>query len=280
MIEWRKRLAMAPEDVVSKTFDATTQFYLNCPGESRDNSVWHYKSRFPGLRYPRLREGVATDTFFPSVISDRGNTCSQFFAGTKSNRWEIYPLKSESDNELALEDFTRDCGVPMFVKSDNAMSEVGKKWTEHCQDQCIAQQTTEPHTPSQNQAKPRIGHLNSMVMRCMRAFNVPVNKHDWVQKWCCYEHNILASRALKWDTPLTISTGYTPDISKFRFHIWEPIWYFVPGVKAPLNNLRPARWLGFANSSGDDMTYYIWTENDPRRDKQGQKQGIKLLILS
>ena len=94
MIEWRKRLAMAPEDVVSKTLDATTQFYLNCPGETRDNPVRHYKSRFPGLRYPRLREGVATDTFFPSSVSDRGNTCSQFFVGTKSNRWEVYPLKT------------------------------------------------------------------------------------------------------------------------------------------------------------------------------------------
>ena len=147
----------------------------------------------------------------------------------------------------------------MFLKSDNAMSEVGSEWTKHCRDQCIAQQTTEPHTPSQNQAEPRIGHLNSMVMRCMRNFNVPISKHDWVQKWCCDVHNILASRALKWETSLSISTGYTPDISKFRFHIWEPIWYFVPGEKSPLNNLRPTRWLGFANSSGDDMTYYIWT---------------------
>ena len=73
MIEWRKRLAMAPEDVVSKTLEKTTQFYLNCPGKNRDVPQRHYKSIFPGLRYPRLREGVATYTFFPSVVSDRGN---------------------------------------------------------------------------------------------------------------------------------------------------------------------------------------------------------------
>ena len=82
------------------------------------------------------------------------------------------------------------------------------------------------------------------------------------------------------ENPLSINTGYTPDISKFRFHIWEPIWYFVPDIKAPLNNLRPARWLGFANSSRDDMNYYIWTENDPKRNKNGQKQERHRILIS
>ena len=71
---------------------------------------------------------------------------------------------------------------------------------------------------------------------------------------------------------MTDSSGHTPDISKFRFHIWEPIWYFVSGVKVPLNNLRLDRKLEFADSSGHDMTYYIWTEDDPRRNKKGHKQ--------
>ena len=61
--------------------------------------------------------------------------------------------------------------------------------------------------------------------------------------------------------------------------MWEPVWYFVPGVKAPKNNLLPARWLGFANSSGDDMTYYIWTENDPRRTKKGTKQARHRVLI-
>ena len=63
--------------------------------------------------------------------------------------------------------------------------------------------------------------------------------------------------------------------------MWEPIWYFVPGIKAPKNNLRPARWLGFAPSSGDEMTYYIWTEDEPRKNKQGLRQAKhKILIRS
>ena len=271
MVEWRKRLAMTPEDVVHRTLEKTTQFYLNCEDDNRDVPQRHFKSRFPGLRYPRLQEGVSTDTFFPSVTSDRGNTCSQFFVGNKTNRWEVFPLRSESYNHNALKDFTRRCGVPLFVKSDNAKSETGSEWTEHCRDQCIEQLYTEPHTPWQNNAEPRIGNLNTMVVRVMKHFKVPLNKHDWAQKWCCDVHNILASREHNWETPLTLSTGYTQDISKFRFYLWEPIWYFVPGIKAPKNNLRKARWLGFAHSSGDNMTYYICTEDDPKWDKHGNK---------
>ena len=118
-----------------------------------------------------------------------------------------------------------------------------------------------------------------MVKRVTRKFNVPLSKHDWVQKYCCDVHNILACRYLNWESPLTVDSGNTQDISKFRFHMWEPVWYFVPGVKAPKNNLLPARWLGFANSSGDDMTYYIWTENDPRRTKKGTKQARHRVLI-
>ena len=64
---------------------------------------------------------------------------------------------------------------------------------------------------------------------------------------------------------MEISTGFTPDISVFRFHIWEPVWYYDPGVKQPRDNLRKARWLGIAWQSGDAFTYFIQTER-PRAE--------------
>ena len=144
---------MTPEDIVHRTLEKTTQFYLNCEDDNRDIPRRHFKSRFPGLRYPRLQEGVSTDTFFPSVTSDRGNTCSQFFVGNKTNRWEVFPLRTESHNHNALKDFTRRCGVPLFVKSDNAKSETGLEWTKHCRDQCIEQIYTETDTLWQNNSE-------------------------------------------------------------------------------------------------------------------------------
>jgi hypothetical protein len=264
MQEWRKRLAMLPEEVVRKTLENSTNFYLNIEAENREDPRKHYKYRFPGLRYPRQKETVATDTFFPSVKSRRGNTCSQFFVGTASDRWEVYPLKSESYNVSALQDYSRDVGIPATLKSDNAQSETGTKWTKHCRLHCIKQETTEPHTPWQNPAEPKIGQLHSMVKKVMRAFQVPLSEHDWAQKWCVDVHNISASRKLAWKSPMAVSEGHTQDISPFRFHLWEPIWYFNK-AKAPKDPWQKARWLGFAHNSGDAMTYHVRTEGkDPQ----------------
>ena len=175
-------------------------------------------------------------------------------------------MKSENKNGEALQDFVRTHGAPIAVKTDCAQSELGTKWTSTCRNNCIAQETTEPHHPHQNPAEKRIGDLGSMVRRVMRDFRVPLNKHDWVQKWCTDVHNILACRSLNWRTPLEVSTGNTPDISAFRFHVWEPIWYFDPNIKQPESNLKKGRWLGFAWQAGDALTYYIETEKEKGRN--------------
>ena len=213
--EWKKRLAMLPDDIIKKTIENTTQFYMNVECENRQNPRHHYKSRFPALRLKRQNEMVASDTFFPSIQTNRGHTCSQFFAGTKSDRWEVFPLKSECNNGTALQDYSRRIGVPPSIKTDCAQSELGTIWTDHCRRYCIDQQTTEPHSPWQNPGEPRIGNLNNMVSLVMKAFNVPLGEHDWAQKWCCDCHNAAASKRVDWHAPLTISEGHTNDISKF-----------------------------------------------------------------
>jgi hypothetical protein len=76
-------------------------------------------------------------THFPAVTSDRGNTCSQIFVGTDSDRWEVYPIKTESLNSTALQDSTRQIRSPTNLKTDNAQSELAVTWTSHCCDQCI-----------------------------------------------------------------------------------------------------------------------------------------------
>ena len=255
--EWQRRLAMVPEAAVIKTLDNTTQNYSNLEAENRQDPRRHFRWCAPGLRVPRLNEEVASDTFFPSVKSKRGNTCSQFFAGQSSRRWDVFPLKSEKYNDTALQDFTRQVGAPDVLISDNAQSETGADWTKHCRTYCINTKTTEPHTPWQNPAEPDIGKLGSRVKNCMRAFNVPLQYHDWVQKWVCECHNHTANRTLNWSVPESKRLGYTPDISRFRFHVWEPIWYFEPGTNQPEHGFRKSRWLGFAKNCGDHFTYFI-----------------------
>ena len=214
------------------------------------------------MKLPRLKEGVATDTFFPSEKTSMGHTCSQFFVGTDTHRWYVQPLKKESHNLTELQDFSRNLGLPLFVKSDCAQSEIGEKWTEHCRDHCIGMLTSEPGHPWQNPAEKRIGTLGNMVTANMRATGMPMQCYNWMQLWCVDVHNVLSSKNLGYQNPLCYSTGYTTDISKFRFYPCEPIWCYIPSAKAPHDNLKKARWLGFAHAAGDEMTY-IRTEKEP-----------------
>eukprot|EP00957_Ditylum_brightwellii_P082107 6243947-Ditylum_brightwellii.AAC.1 len=65
MQEWRKRLVMLPEAVIEKTWENSTNFILNIEAKNREDPRKHYKYHFPELRYPRQKETVTTDTFFP-----------------------------------------------------------------------------------------------------------------------------------------------------------------------------------------------------------------------
>jgi len=147
LVKWRRRLALALADIVEKTLKNTMQYYMTVDCENRTNMRQHHQSQFRGLKLPRLKEGVATDTIFPSEKTSMGHTCSQFFIVTDTDRWYVQPLKKESHNSTALQDFSRNVGLPLFAKSDCAQTEIGEKWTEHCRDHCIGMLRSEPGHP-------------------------------------------------------------------------------------------------------------------------------------
>mmetsp|Transcript_26234 Transcript_26234/g.54036 ORF Transcript_26234/g.54036 Transcript_26234/m.54036 type:complete len:168 (-) Transcript_26234:33-536(-) len=149
--------------------------------------------------------------------------------------------------------------------NDNAQSETGVKWTEILRDYMIQTKTSEPHHPHQNQAEPEWGRLSKMVQNCLRVFNAPISLAYWCVKWCCQINNVSARKSLNWQVPVTISQGWTPDISHLRFHFYKPIWYFQPNIKSPKNNLLKGRFLAFADSCGNALTYYILTEPEDRK---------------
>jgi len=158
LAEWRQRLALAPADTVEKTLENAMQCHMTEDCENRTNMRQHCQSGFRGLKLPRPKEGVVTNTFFPSEKTSMGHTCSQFFARTDTDRWHLQPLKKESHNSTALQDFSRNVGLPLFVKSDCAQSEIGEKWTEHCRDHCIGMLTSEPEHPVGTRSNPQRGN--------------------------------------------------------------------------------------------------------------------------
>ena len=103
---------------------------------------------------------------------------------------------------------------------------------------------TEPHSPWQNASEHAINDLGVMTIRNMREFNVPLNQYHWCMKWCKDAHNVLNMRKLGWRTPKEVMTEDTPDISMFKFYIWEDIFYLDPDVKQPNYNMLPGKFLG------------------------------------
>ena len=54
--------------------------------------------------------------------------------------------------------------------------------------------------------------------------------------------------------------GDTPDISMFKYHIWEKVYFLDPTIKQPRDKMVPARFLGIAWQHGDVLSYYVRTE--------------------
>ena len=118
--EWRKRLALAPDETMSHDLDNSTQLAIGVESDNRSVSRRHCKSRFPFFKYPRLNDEFHTDSFFPSARLAQNCTCAQAFAGKGAGRWEVCPMSRESHSLRSLQDFVRTSDVPPTLKRDNA----------------------------------------------------------------------------------------------------------------------------------------------------------------
>ena len=78
--------------------------------------------------------------------------------------------------------------------------------------------------------------------------------------------NHLASKVLKWRTPLEALTGSTPDISAIiQFRFWEPVYYRRHDSSFPSDTKEEAgHFVGFATSVGDALTYLVLTDNSSK----------------
>ena len=268
MGELRKRLAYIPEESINKTLANTTQYYLQVTEENQSNPQQHFRKRFKAIPDRRQHESVATDFVYFSKKSSQGHIGGQFFSGVKSKRWEFYPLQKENQNSQALLDYIRKLGPPHEIISDNAKSEVGNAWTNIMRDHMIKSRTSEPHNQHQNPSEAEWGRLGNMIKNVLRQSRAPVELCNWTAMYCCQINNHVSRRSLKYKTPMEISNGHTPDISMFRFHFYEPLWYFDPKIKLPRSNLLKCRYLGLAESCGDAMTYYLLKEPDSAKTRR------------
>lgn len=146
----------------------------------------------------------STDKFFPSVKSTQWCICSQFFvASDLSNTWDVHPLKLESQNIgallQALQNHCQYKDIPGIVWSDNAPSNKCKSLATFIREHCIEGQTSFPdgaHTT--NPAERNIGYLCWVDQTSHQEYQIPVEHHHWVQKCCCWVHNVASSWKPSW----------------------------------------------------------------------------------
>ena len=126
----KKYLALAPEDVIRKTFQSTKQFKMHVEAENKKVGQRHYKSRFPAFKEKRANALFYSDTSSPLEKGADGSTCtSQLFIGKDTDYMYVHPMKTELNSFQVLQDFGCKVSLPKCTKIDNAQTEVGINWT-------------------------------------------------------------------------------------------------------------------------------------------------------
>ena len=67
----------------------------------------------------------------------------------------------------------------------------------------------------------------------------------------------LSKDTLKGRCPQEKLLGHTPDISKFRFAWFQPVWYYSPTLSFPQDRMEPGFFLKMADNTGDSFAYEI-----------------------
>ena len=249
-------LAFLPLETIKHTLNCTTQlakWHATVPMKR------HWKARFPFLNIHRLREPVATDTFFANCKSIGGFTCAQVFFGIQSRMINVYPMRTESDGPHAYEDFLRDEGCPTLLRRDNSKMQTGENFTSINRHFCIKDGLTEPYHPQQNPAENQaVKWLKSHAQVVMNISGAP--EYAWADcmLWIADVHNVVANDSLNLRTPYETRHGSTPDISAYiLFTFWEKILYYDSEQSFPNSKELPGHFLGVAKNSGDALTFRI-----------------------
>ena len=251
-------LAYLPISTIQNTLQCTTQlakWHTKVPMQR------HWQPRFPFLNVHRLREPVATDTFFANCKAIGGDTCAQVFYGIQSHMINVYPMLSENEGPNAYEDFIREEGCPTLLRRDNSKMQTGQKFTMINRHFCVKDGYTEPYHPHQNPAENQaVRWLKSHAQTVMNITGAPNYVWSFCMLWIADVHNIVAHEALEYRTPYEKRHGTTPDISAYiLFHFWEQILYLDSEQSYPDSKELPGYFLGVAKHSGDALTFKILT---------------------
>jgi hypothetical protein len=214
------------------------------------------------LRYRRIRADVFTDTLESAIPSKRGNKYAQVFA-TPFGWTRVHPMakKSNAHDGLSLL-FARD-GVPNCLIMDNSKEQTLGEFKRKAREADCWIKQTEPYSPWSNYAELAIRELKKGCARKMLKAHVPKRLWDDCLEMEAYirSHTYNGHPLLKGETPETVVSGETADISEFAEHAFYDWVKFRDTVVAyPDNKLVLGRYLGPSVDIGPAMTAKILKE--------------------
>ena len=256
--EWRARLGYPTYEVTRSTLANTTQMVKTLQAESREYLRDYYKTRVWALRPYRINDVMYSDTFFSFITSIRGYKCFQLFAFKATKFTKIKLMRREAQAPEMYEDIIREHGAPNKTVTDNAKVCTGKRWTTINRRFCIETGLSVPHHQHQNYSEGEGGNLKFRLLKLFH--NTP---HAPLQYWCfgaeyldqigCY----LSKATLGGRCSSEKLMGQTVDISVFRFHWFQPVWYYSPTLSFPQDKMEPGFFLKLAESTGDGFAYHV-----------------------
>ena len=281
-----RNFAYRPADIIKHTLRHTTQLATSVISFPLRR---HFMSRFRFLRKRRLKETIATDTYFSKIKSLEGYWCAQVFFGVESKMIKVKGMKSESDFPAAYLDFIRKHGIPPVLHRDNAKAEMSEKVTEINRNLIIADTWTEPHSPWQNPAELNaVKFLKNQCQVLLDRTGAPEDLWFLAQQYIADVHYVSAHPLLNWLTPAHVVGGDTPDISHIlMFYFYQPVWYLDPTTSFPESKEKKGRFVGFAPNVGDILTFKILTDDTrhviyrsvvrPANDKSKDNKRVSFL---
>ena len=125
-----ERLKNCLADISNQSLLATTQLRSgNIDMDQQEIPRMNCKKRGVPFYQRRLEGRTDSDTLFSSVNSIHGYRCVKLFVHLLTQFLLIENLQRENDNHGAYQDYTREFRTLNILLTDNAKSQVDKKWT-------------------------------------------------------------------------------------------------------------------------------------------------------
>jgi len=123
---------------------------------------------------------------------------------------------------------------------------------------------SEPHKHTTT-AERYIQEVKKCCEKTLSVFGGHERMEYLIQEYVPNAMNYVVKKSLNWKSPVARLYGYTPDISNFRFHWWEPIW-FLDSHATFFERMRPGVFLSIAHATGDEMCFNIQPAWKPKED--------------